>query len=78
LTDRERQCLKLLVEGLGTRDIAHRFGVSNSTVRSHVQALITKLGAHSRLEVASLAVRHSLLDDQASRERTREWPGPVR
>lgn len=61
LTARERQCLALLVEGLGTTAMAYRLGVSATTVRSHVQALLTKLGAHSRLEAASLAVRHSLV-----------------
>jgi DNA-binding NarL/FixJ family response regulator len=62
LTARERQCLALLVEGLGTTAMAYRLGVSATTVRSHVQALLTKLGAHSRLEAASLAVRHSLVE----------------
>lgn len=62
LTVRERQCLALLVEGLGTAAMAARLTVSTTTVRSHVQALLTKLGVHSRLEAASLAVRHSLVD----------------
>lgn len=35
--------------------------VSITTVRSHVQSLLTKLGAHSRLETASFAVRYSLI-----------------
>ena len=42
-------------------------GVSAATVRTHVQALLTKLGAHSRLEAAAFAVRHGVLDDLASR-----------
>ncbi|MBO0839845.1 MAG: response regulator transcription factor [Sciscionella sp.] len=62
LTRRERQCLALLVDGLSTAAMARRLGVSSATVRSHVQSLFTKLDAHSRLEVASLAVRLSLLD----------------
>jgi DNA-binding NarL/FixJ family response regulator len=61
LTNREQQCLKLLVEGLGTAPMARRLGVSPSTLRSHVQALLAKLGVHSRLEAAALAVRYSLL-----------------
>ena len=41
--------------------MARRLGVSSTTVRSHVQALLTKLGVHSRLEAASVAVRHDLV-----------------
>jgi two-component system, NarL family, nitrate/nitrite response regulator NarL len=62
LTTRERECLGLLVEGLGTPAMTERLGVSATTVRSHVQAILTKLGAHSRLEAASLAVRYGLVD----------------
>jgi len=63
LTARERECLALLVEGLGTEEIARRLGISTATVRTHVQALLTKLGVHSRLEAAAFAVRHSLVID---------------
>ncbi|MGH3889133.1 MAG: response regulator [Pseudonocardiaceae bacterium] len=62
LTARERECLALLVEGLDTRAMTLRLGVSTTTVRSHVQALLTKLGVHSRLEAATFAVRHGLVD----------------
>jgi len=62
LTAREWECLAMLVEGLGTTQMAARLGVATTTVRSHVQALLSKLGVHSRLEAASLAVRHSLLE----------------
>jgi two-component system, NarL family, nitrate/nitrite response regulator NarL len=61
LTNRERECLALLVDGLSSDAIAERLGVSITTVRTHVQAVLTKLGVHSRLEAASFAVRHSLL-----------------
>jgi two-component system, NarL family, nitrate/nitrite response regulator NarL len=62
LTARERECLALLVEGLDTPAMTLRLGVSTTTVRSHVQALLTKLGVHSRLEAAAYAVRHNLVD----------------
>lgn len=62
LTDRERQCLGLLVEGHRTTSMADGLGVSPTTVRTHVQSVLTKLGVHSRLEAASLALRHSLLE----------------
>ena len=66
LTTRERQCLQFLVDGLDTAQMAERLGVSSATVRTHVQSLLTKLGAHSRLEAASLAVRYRLLEDQSA------------
>lgn len=65
LTARERECLALLVQGLSTAAMVKVLGVSRTTVRTHVQALLTKLGVHSRLEAASFAVRHGLLDDLA-------------
>jgi DNA-binding NarL/FixJ family response regulator len=61
LTPRERACLVMIVDGLGTAAIAERLGVSAATVRTYIQAVLTKLGVHSRLEAASFAVRHSLL-----------------
>lgn len=61
LTARERECLGLLVEGLPTGAIAFQLGVSRTTVRSHIQSLLIKLGVHSRLEAVSLAVRYSLV-----------------
>jgi len=62
LTPRELECLALLASGFGTTLIARRLGVSTMTIRSHVQAVLTKLGVHSRLEAASLAIRYGLVD----------------
>ncbi len=62
LTGREWQCLRLIVEGRGTTtEIATDLGVSPTTVRTHVQAVLTKLGVHTRLEAAVVANRHGLL-----------------
>jgi two-component system nitrate/nitrite response regulator NarL len=61
LTSRERDCLGFLVEGLNTSAMAARLHISPATVRTHIQAVLTKLGVHSRLEAASLAVRYQLL-----------------
>jgi two-component system, NarL family, nitrate/nitrite response regulator NarL len=63
LSPREQDCLGLMVDGLDTSAMAARFGVSQATVRTHVQSVLTKLGVHSRLEAASLAVRYRLLGD---------------
>jgi DNA-binding NarL/FixJ family response regulator len=62
LTSRERECLLMLVEGLDTVAMVTRLGVSRTTVRTHLQSVLTKLGVHSRLEAASFAVRHRLPD----------------
>ncbi|MCD2195925.1 response regulator transcription factor [Actinomycetospora endophytica] len=61
LTRRERQCLALMVDGRSTTEIAAEWGVSVTTVRTHVQAVLTKLGVHTRLEAATLAARHDLV-----------------
>lgn len=66
LTGREQECLTLLVEGLGTAAMAHRLGVSPTTLRSHLQGLMSKLGVHSRLEAAALAIRYSLLESAST------------
>ena len=58
LTPRQYECLELLAEGKGTMAIAEQLGVSVMTVRSHVQALLGKLGVRSRLEAASLVAKH--------------------
>jgi two-component system, NarL family, nitrate/nitrite response regulator NarL len=67
LTARERKCLELLVEGLDTAAMVSSLGVSAATVRTHIQALLTKLGVHSRLEAAAFAVRHGVLDELPGR-----------
>ncbi len=59
LTEREREVLDLLAEGLGTREIAARLTLSRATVRNHVQHILAKLGVHSRLEAVALALRQA-------------------
>lgn len=60
LTQRERDVLELLVEGATTRQIAERLFISHNTARNHVQHLIRKLGAHSRVEAIATALRKGL------------------
>jgi DNA-binding NarL/FixJ family response regulator len=64
LTERERDVLVLLAEGLTNVAIAERLVVSVHTVRNHVANLSSKLGAHSKLEALSIAVRDGLLPDR--------------
>jgi two-component system, NarL family, response regulator DevR len=63
LTDREREVLGLVAEGLPNAVIAERLVVSVHTVRNHIASLSAKLGAHSKLEALSIAVRRGLLPD---------------
>jgi DNA-binding NarL/FixJ family response regulator len=53
LTDRETQVLEMLCEGHGREQIAHDLGLSTSTVRSHVQHVMQKLGVHNQLHAAA-------------------------
>jgi DNA-binding NarL/FixJ family response regulator len=62
LTEREREILDLLARGLTNADIAQQLTISVHTVRNHVANLSAKLGAHSKLEVLSIAVREGLVD----------------
>ena len=62
LTEREREILDLLAKGLSNADIAQELTISVHTVRNHVANLSAKLGAHSKLEVLSIAVREGLVD----------------
>lgn len=57
LTDRERQTLGLIAEGLSNKLIARHMGISDGTVKVHVRHLLCKLGLHSRLELAAWAHR---------------------
>jgi DNA-binding NarL/FixJ family response regulator len=61
LTPREREILGLLAHGAGTRAISEHLRISPNTVRSHVQALLWKLGVDSRLRAVALALRHGLV-----------------
>jgi len=51
LTDREREIVELIVEGLVNKDIAKRLDISEKTVRNHLTVIYSKLGVSSRLEL---------------------------
>jgi NarL family two-component system response regulator LiaR len=61
LTEREREVLALMVEGLNNTQIAGRLTVSPSTIKSHVSNVLSKLGVVSRTEAVSLALRNRIV-----------------
>jgi two-component system, NarL family, response regulator LiaR len=61
LTEREKEILALMVEGLPNLEIGNRLVVSQSTVKFHVSNVLSKLGVTSRTEAVSLALKHHLV-----------------
>jgi NarL family two-component system response regulator YdfI len=61
LSARELAVLTLLVEGLSNKLIAHQLGISEHTVKTHVTAILAKLGAASRTDAVSQAIRRGLV-----------------
>lgn len=62
LTGREKEVLKMMVEGITNPEIASKLVVSRSTVKFHVSSILSKLGAASRTEAVSIALKNKLLD----------------
>lgn len=63
LTARELEVLRRIVAGESTKQMARSMEIAASTVRTYVQNVLTKLGAHSRLEASAIAVRAHLVDE---------------
>jgi DNA-binding NarL/FixJ family response regulator len=61
LSSREREILGLVAQGLGNKAIAAELVLSVHTVRNHVQNVLTKLQAHSKLEAVAVATREGVL-----------------
>ena len=61
LTDREREVLALMIEGLNNTQIAGNLNVSPSTIKSHVSNILSKLGVASRTEAVTLALRNRII-----------------
>jgi NarL family two-component system response regulator LiaR len=61
LSKRELEVLALLVEGLSNREIAQRLAISPATVKHHVSACMSKLGAANRAQAAALATELQLV-----------------
>lgn len=55
MTQREREVIALIAEGMSNKEIAGRLGVAADTVKSHVRNVMKKLALHSRLQIAAYA-----------------------
>lgn len=62
LSAREVQILECLADGLSNKTVAHRFGLSEETVKSHLRSLYEKLGASDRAHAVSIALRQRLIE----------------
>ena len=60
ITDREREVLVLLAQGLSIRDIAEQLVVTEGTVKNHVSNILAKLQAENRTQAADIARRYGL------------------
>jgi DNA-binding NarL/FixJ family response regulator len=62
LTPREKEVLRLMAEGVASREIAKKLGISYTTVRTHIRSLGSKLGVHSKLEAIVKARELALVE----------------
>ena len=72
LTPRESEILCLLAEGQSNKVIARNLGISDGTVKLHVKAILRKLGVHSRVEAAVIAVEQGLRNNKETSARSAE------
>lgn len=61
LTEREKEVLKHIIEGLNNPQIAAKLFISHATVKFHVSSILSKLGASTRTEAASIALQRKLV-----------------
>jgi len=61
LTEREREVLRLMVDGLNNSEIAEKLVISASTVKFHIANIFTKLGVDNRVAAVSLALQRKVV-----------------
>ncbi|MDW8147952.1 MAG: response regulator transcription factor [Roseiflexaceae bacterium] len=64
LSEREREVLVLLAQGLSNRDIARRLHITEGTVKNHVSNILAKLQAENRTQAAAIARREGLMGQE--------------
>ena len=62
LTDKERELLALLVQGLSNLEISNQMSISMATVKYHLTNIFTKLGAKNRVEAVMITLENNLLE----------------
>ena len=65
LTPRELELLRLVAQGRSNKDIAGELSISPRTVRNHVQSILDKLQAPSKLQAVAIAAREGILHGSA-------------
>lgn len=68
LTEREREVLKLIADGLSNQEVADRLVISVKTVERHRANILGKLNLHSRTELVKYAIRKGLIEVENGRE----------
>ncbi len=61
LTDREKQVLKLVAEGLSNKEVAEALGISVKTAMTHREHVMEKLGLHNRTELVRFALKKGVI-----------------
>ena len=65
LTDRQRQILQMMADGVSPREIAAQLQLSPYTLRTHVQNILTRLSVHNKTEALAMAIRHGKVSARA-------------
>lgn len=66
LTNRETEVLRFVVSGWTNKMIANELGVAEGTVKTHVKAILEKLGGRTRTEAANMAIRRGLVSPEGA------------
>ncbi|MCS7324052.1 MAG: response regulator transcription factor [Anaerolineae bacterium] len=64
LSEREREVLALIAQGLSNREVAARLHITEGTVKNHVSNILSKLHAENRTQAARIARQHGLIRDE--------------
>ena len=62
LSDRQREILQMMADGMQTEAVAGQLGLSTETVRTHTKRILAKLEASTRTEAVAIGLRHGLID----------------